>query len=112
MAPQNSNSNSFHLIQSGISSILKKNAAGNASAILFGSRARGEAHNGSDWDILILIDKDKITRHDIDAISFPIRELGWDIDEVINPIIYTQQEWDSKSFTPFYKNVTKDGIKI
>ena len=28
--------------------------------ILFGSRARGDAHEGSDWDILILLDKDRI----------------------------------------------------
>ena len=25
--------------------------------ILFGSQARGDAHEGSDWDVLILMDK-------------------------------------------------------
>ena len=28
-----------------------------AKAILFGSRARGTEHEGSDWDVLILLDK-------------------------------------------------------
>ena len=26
-------------------------------AILYGSQARGDVHHGSDWDILILLDK-------------------------------------------------------
>ena len=28
----------------------------NVHAILFGSRARGDAKEGSDWDVLVLID--------------------------------------------------------
>ena len=31
-----------------------------AHAILFGSRARGDARHDSDWDVLILLDKPKI----------------------------------------------------
>ena len=31
-----------------------------SKAILYGSRARGDAHNDSDWDILILLDKEKL----------------------------------------------------
>ena len=30
-------------------------------ALLFGSQARGTATDGSDWDVLIVLDKDKIT---------------------------------------------------
>lgn len=52
-----------------------------AKAILFGSRARGTEHEGSDWDILILLDKPKVTLQDYDKYSYPLRELGWDIDE-------------------------------
>ncbi len=32
-----------------------------AEAYLFGSRARGDNHSSSDWDILILIDAPKVT---------------------------------------------------
>ena len=32
----------------------------NAKLILFGSRARGNAKPDSDWDILILVDKERI----------------------------------------------------
>ena len=39
------------------------------SAILYGSRARGDAHKGSDWDILILLDKEKLSQADYDKIG-------------------------------------------
>ena len=80
--------------------------------MLFGSRARGDYHAGSDWDLLILLNKDKISLSDYDNITYPFTELGWDIGEMINPIIYTQKEWEQRSFTPFYKNVTKEGITL
>ncbi|MCR5850423.1 MAG: nucleotidyltransferase domain-containing protein [Bacteroidaceae bacterium] len=81
-----------------------------ARVILFGSRARGDAHAGSDWDLLILLDKEQITETDKGTISYPIRELGWDIDQMINPIMYTTRDWEAKKHTPFYKNVMKEGI--
>jgi len=79
---------------------------------LYGSRARGDAHAGSDWDLLILLDKGKITKADKDTISYPIFELGWELDEMIHPIMFTTEEWESKSYTPFYKNVMKEGVAL
>lgn len=60
-----------------------------AKAILFDSRARGTEHEGSDWDILVLLDKPKVTLQDYDKYSYPLRELGWDIDETINPVLFS-----------------------
>lgn len=74
---------------------------------LYGSRARGEAHEGSDWDILILLNKPKLEASDYD-VTYPFRELGWDIGEEINPAIYTKQQWDTWTFLPYYKNVERD----
>ena len=99
-------------ISEGVSSILAKAQHPFARAILFGSRARGDSRVDSDWDILILLDKDRITSDDMDSISYPIRELGWELDEMLNPIMYTSKEWESKSFTPFYKNVMKEGVLL
>jgi hypothetical protein len=48
----------------------------------------------------------------MDEISYPIRAFGWQIDEMINPIMYTTKEWEAKSFTPFYKNVMKEGVAL
>ena len=43
----------------------------NAKVILFGSQARGDYHEGSDWDILILLEKEKIQNEDFDAVAYP-----------------------------------------
>ena len=83
-----------------------------SSLWLYGSRARGDQHEGSDWDLLILLDKAKITSNDHDNYAYPFRELGWDIGAEINPHIYARQQWDSWTFLPFYKNVEHDKIVL
>lgn len=81
-------------------------------ALLYGSRARGEARSDSDWDILIVLDKDKLLPEDYDIISYPLRELGWELGESINPVMYTAKEWEESKFTPFYHNVIDDAIRL
>ena len=74
--------------------------------------ARNEADENSDWDLLILLDKPKIDRHDRDEVAYPFRALSWDVGELISPVIYTKDNWSKMSFTPFYKNVEQDGIVL
>ena len=95
-----------------IGETLSKAAPGKSRAILFGSRARGDARPDSDWDGLILLDKDRITRSDMDEVSYPVCEFGWDADMMVNPIMYTIRDWDARRGTPFYKNVMRDGIPL
>ena len=83
-----------------------------SAILLFGSQARGDARPDSDWDILILLDKDKITNEDEDNISWPIHTLGWDLNEIINPILYTKQEWSDNRIAPFRHNVLEDAISL
>ncbi len=81
-----------------------------AKVFLFGSRARGEARPDSDWDVMVLLnDNSKTNRWDAVKQLF---YLSLDIEQDINPIVYTKSEWNKRSFTPFYKNVMKDGIEI
>jgi len=80
--------------------------------ILFGSQARGDAHSGSDWDLLILLNKPKIENSDFDRISYPLVELGWSEGEQFSPKLYTLNEWMKRSFTPFYKNIQNEGILL
>jgi len=81
--------------------------------VLFGSQARGDYRADSDWDILILLNKTgRSTNSDFNSTAYPFVELGWTIDTTINPIIYTSEEWEKRSFTPFYKNVTQEGVEL
>ena len=81
-------------------------------AILYGSRARGDAHSNSDWDILILLDKDSLDQSDFDNVSYPFVLLGCDLGQEINPIMYTTKEWNSYKTTPFFENVEHDAINL
>ena len=95
-----------------IREVAAKTLPQNSSLLLYGSRARGNANEGSDWDLLILLDKPKIEESDYDKISFPFTLLGWNIGELISPQMYTKKEWESLSFLPFYKNVEHDKINL
>lgn len=83
-----------------------------SKVVLFGSRARGQARKGSDWDVLIVLSKDHLEQSDYDTVSFPFVELGWKLGEQINPIMYSQTEWTANSITPFYDNVMKDAVTL
>lgn len=80
-----------------------------AKIYLYGSRAKGTAKPDSDWDLLILLNKDRITNEIEQTITDPLYDLEFETGEVISPMIYSQQEWDSKyRITPYYSNVMKD----
>ena len=81
-------------------------------AILFGSRARGDAEEDSDWDVLILIDKPRVSLSDYDKYSYPLRELGWDMDEITNPVLFSTKEWNENHFTKFNHNLRNEGLAI
>lgn len=82
-----------------------------ASLWLYGSRARGDAHPDSDYDLLILLDKDRLTRKDYDYV-FDLRMLGIDLKEEINPTVYLKKQWNEWNYTPFYYNVEEDKIVL
>lgn len=101
-----------NLSLSDITEISKRIMPKGSHVWLYGSRARGDAHADSDWDILVLIDKDKIENSDHDKYSYPLVELGWERGATVSPILYSTKEWNGYSFTPFYKNVEHDKIEI
>ena len=92
--------------------ILKRRILPNDKMILFGSQARGDAHTDSDWDLLVLINKEKKTFEDEDMYGYPFDKIGWDNGVAINTILYTTADWEKRKITPFYKNVEKEGIEI
>lgn len=83
-----------------------------AEVLLYGSRARGDEHEDSDWDILILIDseasveKEMIFRH-------KLYDLELETGESFSTYVFNKREWKSKFWmTPLYRNIIKEGIQI
>ncbi len=85
----------------------------NATMILYGSYARGDNRKDSDIDLLILLDKDKITRIDEKRIKYPLYEIEFETGQIISPLVLSKQDWESRHrITPFYENVNQEGIVL
>ena len=107
--------NKEHLEDEVLKSIQKKAESimpKDAKVILFGSRARRDAKADSDWDILVLLNKDKIDEQDHDNYTYPLWELRWQINQMIHPIVYSMKDWQSKKGSPFYNNVEEEGVML
>ena len=84
-----------------------------AEAFLFGSRARGDFKPDSDWDILILVDNPIVTNELDDWFRDKLYDIELDSGQIISTIIYPKSDWKNKLiYTPLYKNVTKEGLKL
>lgn len=84
-----------------------------AKIILYGSFARGDNRNDSDLDIIILVDKIKISREDEKRIKYPLYDIEFDSGQVISPLVFTKSDWETKhKMTPFYHNVVSEGIEL
>ncbi len=84
-----------------------------AKLILFGSRARGDWHEESDWDFLILTRiqvsetfKSKLRRTISDEIELPL-------DEGIFVIVKNKNDWEENyAVTNIYESISEEGIVV
>ncbi len=85
----------------------------NADIILFGSRARGDWHEESDWDFLILTDlevtetlKTNIRNKILEEIEMPLNEQAFAL--IKNKIVWE----DDYAVTNIYESISEEGIAV
>ncbi len=82
----------------------------NADIILFGSRARNEERDDSDWDLLILTNK-PVSLNVEQKFRHKLFDLELMFDISLSTFVYNKAEWNEKyRITPLYKNVKNEGI--
>ena len=84
-----------------------------AKIILYGSTARGDGMDDSDIDLLILVNKNHISRKEEKKIKYPLYDLEIDTGQIISPVIISALEWENKhSVTPYFESIKKEGIEL
>lgn len=79
-----------------------------SSLYLYGSRARGDNHEDSDWDLLLLLDKKQDDGDDFRKYAYPIMEKGFDLWQYFSVHTYTKDEWYNSPHALFFYNVEQD----
>jgi uncharacterized protein len=83
----------------------------NAEVILFGSRARGDYKKDSDWDFLILTDKN-VNESLKTVFRRNLFEKEIETGQCFSSFIENRIEWKELAITDFYQNVYEDGIVL
>ncbi|MEW5946319.1 MAG: nucleotidyltransferase domain-containing protein [bacterium] len=83
-----------------------------ATVIFFGSRARGEPQEYSDWDILILAEK--VTPEIKERIYDALYEVELEKDIIIGPLMLPRDEWEHRRFKehPIHERVDEEGVLV
>ena len=84
-----------------------------ARIILYGSRARGDAHADSDYDLLILTGQTPSVRLD-EAILDHIYPVELETGAMISFVVQNKTDWNKPLYRamPFHKNIDREGVAI
>jgi predicted nucleotidyltransferase len=80
--------------------------------VIYGSKARGEAHADSDVDMLLIV------KNEAAHLKRPLRRLGYELAATSNAVpsllAYTEDEWQTRkqSGSPFQQAVERDAVSV
>jgi predicted nucleotidyltransferase len=90
-----------------------RRAVPDANVILYGSRARGDADEYSDYDILVLVDQ-PVSMALKDQILSSVYPLELETGAMLTLVTYNRRQWESLPYRemPYHKNVERDGVIV
>lgn len=95
------------VVQTFVTELKRQLGTGLEAVWLFGSRARGEARDGSDHDMLVIADGETGTLKNL------VREAEWICMERYNAlvasIVYSPVQWQQRKHSPLGWNIQKEG---
>jgi len=85
----------------------------NAEIILYGSRARGDATEASDYDLLIVSDV-PATLNNEDRFRGVLYDIQLESGTVITVILANRADWETPlhKAMPLHQNITREGISL
>lgn len=84
-----------------------------AEVVLFGSRARGQENQYSDYDLLVLVNSPANIKIKEELVS-EIYPLELKSEQMISLVVYNKQQWNSPPYKtmPLHLNIDQEGIVI
>jgi len=76
--------------------------------IFFGSRARGDAAEDSDYDFIIIVDQALPELEE--AVDDFADEMFLEQDALLTTFVLSEKKWDDMEYEPFIMNAKKEGI--
>ena len=84
-----------------------------ADVILYGSRARGDNKQDSDWDVMILLKRKNVDKKVEQTFRHHLLDLELEIGVPISVFVFSKSDWEGKySVTPLFRSIKKEGILI
>ncbi|MBI2333634.1 MAG: nucleotidyltransferase domain-containing protein [Chloroflexi bacterium] len=78
---------------------------------LYGSYARGENQEGSDLDVLVVLNDFQRRAAELKRVSKLIGELSLDYEITVSPLFMRENEWKTDRY-PLIRNVKKEGVAV
>lgn len=78
---------------------------------LFGSYARGDNQEGSDLDVLVVLNDFQRRAAELKRVSTLIGELSLDYEITVSPLFMRESEWETDRY-PLLRNVKKEGVAV